>query len=114
MRDRPPRCSVPSAGRWIATLLFGLAVAAVVWLWRRLDHILTQGLQRRIREIGIESLTLIRAERIAEVLRSGLRILRAAVLLAIVFVYCGFVLGQFPRTRRLSDDMVGLMLRPVQ
>jgi small-conductance mechanosensitive channel len=64
--------------------------------------------------MGRQPFTLVGAERIAGALHSGLGVLRGIVLLAITLVYLGFVFAQFPWTRRLSEDLVELVFRPLQ
>jgi len=97
----------------VATLAYAVAIVVVAWVWRRAHHVLMHRLQPRIHAIGLQSFTLMGAERIAGTLRSGLGALRAIVLLAITLVYLGFVFAQFPWTRGLSGNLVAFVLKPL-
>ena len=100
------------------TLLATLAVAAgivlLLWLWRRLDALLTRRVHARIHSVGIQSFELMRADTIWTALRNALLGLRTLVVLAGTFVYVGYVLSQWPRTRGFSRDLFGFVLRPLQ
>jgi small-conductance mechanosensitive channel len=97
-----------------ATFVFALGVAGVLWLARRANHLLTGWLRPHIRAIEFRSFTLMPAETIAGVLRSALGLLRALTVLTIALMYLGYVFAQFPWTRRLSQNLVGFVLRPLQ
>lgn len=98
----------------LATILLAIAILLVRWLRRRLDRVLTQRLQERIHTVGIQSLELMRAERIWAALQHAVLALQTVAILAIAFVYLGFVLARFPATRGVSRDMITFALGPVQ
>ena len=99
---------------FVGTLLLVAGVAALVWLWRRLDGLATRRLQTHIHSVGIQSFEVMRADRIWSALVAGLHGLRTVVLLATALVYVGYVLAQWPWTRGLSRDMVGFVLAPLE
>ena len=97
-----------------ASLVVALATAVIVWVWRSADRFLARRLRARIHSVGIQSFELMRAERIWAVTRSTVLALRTVVLMAISLMYVGYVLAQFPWTRRLSRNMVAFALWPLE
>ncbi|HVQ15357.1 MAG TPA: mechanosensitive ion channel domain-containing protein, partial [Vicinamibacterales bacterium] len=97
-----------------ATVVLVAAALAMFWFWRWFDRLLTSRLASRIQTVGIQSFEVMRAERIWSALRNALVALRTLTLLALVLVYVGFVLAQFPRTRGLSHGMLTFALGPLQ
>jgi small-conductance mechanosensitive channel len=97
-----------------ATVVLIGTTVLLFWFWRRFDRLLTKRLASRIQTVGIQSFEVMRAERIWSALQGTLAALRTVALLAIVLVYVGFVLAQFPRTRGLSRGMVAFALGPLQ
>ena len=97
-----------------ATLALALGIIAL-WLARRwIERLLTRRLQARIHTVGIQSFELMRAERIWGALHSALLTMQTVAVLAVVLVYLGFVLAQFPWTRGSSHGMAALALAPLQ
>ena len=98
----------------IATLTLVVIVVAVVAFFRWIDRVLNRRVAAKIQSVQIQSLELIRGERIRGVLRSILVAWRTIVLLAVALLYVGYVLAQFPWTRGLSQNMTSLALGPLQ
>ena len=96
-----------------ATILLVGAIVAIVWLSRRADRLLTRRLRSSIHSVEVQSLELMRAERIWAAARGVALALRTLVVVAAALMYVGFVLAQFPGTRGLSQNMVGFALRPL-
>ena len=97
-----------------ATLLLAIALVVLRWFWRAVDRFLKRRLQARIHTVEFQSFEVMRAERIWQALQSVLFVLRTIVLVGLGLVYLGFLLGQFPRTRGLSQNMLGFALGPLQ
>ena len=97
-----------------ATLVLAAIVALLLWLWRLFDRFLMQRLQARVHAVEIQSLELMRAERIWAALRGGLLAVRTLVFLAVALIYFGYVLAQFPWTRGMSQNMGDLALGPLK
>ena len=104
------RSALHSAG---ATLGAALAVALLVWLGRWLDRLLAQRVQKHIHSLAVQSFEFVRAERIGGALRGGVRALVGLAVLATVFAWLNFILGQFPWTRALSKGLLELVLGPL-
>ena len=98
----------------LATFVLLLAILASLVGAAWLNRLLTRRLESRIHSIGIQSFELMRAERIATVLRSSIAGLRGLALLGSVLVYLGYVLAQWPWTRGLSRQLVSFVLAPVR
>ena len=96
-----------------ATVAVAALIALLLWFWRRLDRFLIERLQARVHAVEIQSLELMRAERIWSALRGGMLAVRTVVLLAIVLLYFGYVLKQFPRTRGMSQNMGDIAVGPL-
>ena len=98
----------------VATIILAVTIAVLLWIWRRLDAVLTRRLQAHIHTVGIQSFEVMRADRIWAALRSGFIGVRTIVMLASALVYLGYVLALWPWTRGLSRDIVGFALGPLQ
>ena len=94
----------------VATVALALALVALIAFWRWVEGRLRQ----RLQSVQIQSLELIRRERIRGLLRNGILLFRTIGFLALALVYLGFVLSQFPWTRGMSQNMTAFALGPVQ
>ncbi len=97
-----------------ASLALLAAVVVLLWVWRRLDALLTRRLQARIHTVGIQSFEVMRADKIWAAVRNGLIGIRTLILFAGGLVYVGYVLAQWPWTRGFSRDLAGFVLGPLQ
>jgi small-conductance mechanosensitive channel len=97
-----------------ATTALVVAVAGILWLWRRLDALLERRLRERIRSLGIQSFQIVRGDQIWKALSRSLRFARALILLVILLVYLQFVLGLFPWTRPVASGVFDLVVGPLQ
>ena len=98
----------------IATLLFAIGIAALLWGWRRFNDLLTLRYQSRIQTVGIQSFEVMRADQIRVMLRSGLAAIKSLIMLAGALVYIAYVLRAWPATRGLSTSIVGFALAPLE
>ena len=98
----------------LGTLLLAAAIFAVSRVWRWVDGLISRRLARHIQSVQIQSLELIRRERIWDLVRSVLFAARTVVFLGLALIYIGFVLAQFPWTRGLSQNMAAFALGPLQ
>jgi small-conductance mechanosensitive channel len=98
----------------VATVVFGAAVVAFLWGWRRLDQLLTRRLKPYIHSIEVQSFTLMHGDRIARLLRSSLGVMRIVLAVSCILLYLGLVFAQFPATRQLSRNVGWMLFRPVQ
>jgi small-conductance mechanosensitive channel len=98
----------------VATLVFALGLALLLWCWRRLDAALTRRYQSRIHTVGIQSFEVMRADQIRAMLRSGITAIRTLLLLTGALVFLAYVLGAWPRTRGLAGSVLGFALAPLE
>ena len=98
----------------LGTLLLVAAIFAVNRVWRWVDGSVSRRLGRHIHSVQIQSLELIRRERIWDLVRSLLFAARSVIFFGMALVYIGFVLAQFPLTHGLSQNLVAFALGPLQ
>jgi small-conductance mechanosensitive channel len=98
----------------VATLLLVAAILASLKFTEWLNRRLVRRLQSRIQTIGIQSFELMRAERIVAGLRSIVSGVRAGAIAASLIIYAVYVLRQWPWTRRLSHNLLGFVIAPLQ
>jgi small-conductance mechanosensitive channel len=98
----------------LATVVLVAIILAVIVFFRWVDRALDRRLHAKIQSVQIQSLELIRGERIRGVLRSILVASRTIVVLTVALLYIGYVLAQFPWTRGLSQNMTSLALGPLK
>jgi small-conductance mechanosensitive channel len=96
-----------------ATVVLLLAVLLITWMWRRVDRFLAHRLALRIKTVGIQSFEVMRAEQIWSGVRGVLAGTRSFAILICVLVYAGYVLAQFPQTRRFALDAGSLITGPL-
>jgi small-conductance mechanosensitive channel len=98
----------------VATLVLGVGIWLVLWLWRRLDVMMIRRMERHVHTVGIQSFEVVHADQIRTALRNGVLGLRSVIILVGVLVYLGYLLAVWPSTRGLSRDIVGFALSPLQ
>jgi small-conductance mechanosensitive channel len=96
------------------TVVLVLGLVALGWLWRDLDSKLAARLERRLHELGAESLQAGTSRRAGGALRGALRAIRVVVVLAAVFVYLDAVLGLLPWTRPLHARVASWFVDPLR
>ena len=111
---RNERRLATGAGRAaILTLVLVLALWLIRFVVRRLDAFVARRYQRRLEGFKVGSLELVRAERVRGAVRAVLRTLRAALLLVLLYVYLQRVLGLFPWTRVVSNQLADWVVAPL-
>jgi len=97
----------------IATGIFLVAVLALFWVRSHVDAYLVARLDARIKSVETQSFKVMPADRIWEAVRNALKAVRLMLVVALLLVYVGYVLAQFPATRGLSSNMVTFALGPL-
>ncbi|MGE5835219.1 MAG: mechanosensitive ion channel family protein, partial [Acidobacteriota bacterium] len=95
---------------FVATIALALAFVVLFYFWRWVER----RLKHRLQSVQIQSLELIRRERLRTLVRNSVLLLRTIGFLALTLVYVGYVLRQFPWTRGLSRNMTAFALSPLQ
>lgn len=112
---RTPVRLVVAAGRAaLATAVLAALVALVLFVFRRLDGLVVGRFRRRIDALEARSYEILRAERIRGLIRGTLRTLRAAILLAAVYLYLQRTLGMFPWTRFVAVRLASWIVDPLR
>lgn len=104
------------AGAGIAALATALAVGAILllgFLLRRLDAILERRYRARIESLSEKLGDAMRVGPMLRAMQGSVRTLRIFAYVATALIWADVVLGQFPWTRWLSDDVAKLILGPV-
>src|SRR4051812_26873730 len=83
----------------VATLVLGLGIGLILWLWRRLDALMIRRMEQHVHTVGIQSFEVVRADQIRAALRNGVLGLRTVIILAGTLVYLGYLLSVWPSTR---------------
>lgn len=113
--DRQPEVIRAQAWRAVVrTVSLVIMLVAVVWGFRRLDSVLERRLKRRIDKLEAKSLRIIQAEHLWRLFRVLLKVLRAAIILVLIYVFVNFVLSLFPWTRHISRTLLHLILDPLK
>ena len=98
----------------LATALAALFVFAVRRLTRAVERRLEQRLaERALSVVTIRSFEVVRAERIRAGVHTGLRLVRAAALFLLVYLYFGYTLALLPWTRGAAVQLKAWMLAPL-
>jgi small-conductance mechanosensitive channel len=103
-----------AGGRTLAATALALAaIAALLWLFRRVRAALQRRLAAQVRSVAIQSFQIMRAERIMGAAQGVLGMLRALGILVVLFHYLDYVLNQFPWTRSAAKRLVDYVVGPL-
>jgi small-conductance mechanosensitive channel len=94
----------------VATVVLVLAVAVLWVVTRWLRRHLGQWIRSRVHATPMESLELVRGDRIAETSRQALHLLAGVIFIGLVFEYLSFTLSLFPGTRSLGINLSALLI----
>lgn len=97
----------------LATAITLAAAAVLVFLLRGTMRVFERRYHRHVESIEAGSFNLIRAQTIWQAARIVIKVLGAALLIAGAFVYLRFVLGLFPWTRGVSEQLLATLLGKV-
>jgi small-conductance mechanosensitive channel len=97
----------------VATVVFGVVLAALVWLIHRLRAVLQRRYGRHVASLEAQAFRLIAADQIWRALRLVLRAVLLGVVLLLGYLYLSFVLSRFPWTRGASERLLDVLLAPL-
>ena len=92
----------------LIALLFGL-----FWGFRRLNEFLERRGKRRMQELETRSKQLFKGEQFWSLLHGALRILRALIVLFLVYTFANFSLSLFPQTRYTAHTLFKFVAGPL-
>jgi small-conductance mechanosensitive channel len=113
-RARTPQ-AMRRAALWcgLATLLAAVLIFSVMRMTVWVDSKLEQRYRQRMHGLAIQSLELVRAERIWGLVRGALHMIRGALILVVAFLYLRYVLGNLPWTRGAAERLDDWILAPL-
>jgi small-conductance mechanosensitive channel len=97
----------------IATIALVLVLVLLRKLHRKLGTAILPRLQNRIHSIQIQSFEIIRSEHVRIWLSGALKFLRSFFILAVLYTYVQLVLGFFPQTRPIANQILDYVLVPL-
>jgi small-conductance mechanosensitive channel len=97
----------------IATFVFAVLVATVVWLRRKLDALLDSRYRQRIDALAAKSQDVVSITRVWNFLDAALRFARSATILVLALVYLQYVFERFPYTRPAARSVTGSVVGPL-
>jgi small-conductance mechanosensitive channel/ribosomal protein L31E len=109
--DRILRAAVYSA-LWTAAVIGILFL--LNFLYKKLSSWLESRYKKKIHTLKIQSLNIVRAERIWMILTGLMRTIRIILILLIIYLYLSLVLNSLPWTRYFGQRLSGYILSPIQ
>jgi small-conductance mechanosensitive channel len=101
----------------IYTVITTIVLAAILILMGKLKHKIEQRIDKRSKAwekgLKIQSQEIVRAEKISELLKGGLRGIRLILVLIFLYVYLQLVLGFFPLTHSIASQVLSYVLLPL-
>jgi small-conductance mechanosensitive channel len=97
-----------------ATALFALAVWLVVRTLRWFATSIESRYRERVQRVGIQSFSIFERDRIWMTWRNALLGFRFVAVAALAYAWAQHVLGLFPWTRHVSNEMLGYVLQPLR
>ena len=89
-------------------------LVAFLWIFRRLDKLIERSFKRRVKKIEAKSMRLVQSEQLWRVLRTLLSIIKALLILIVIYFFLTLVLNLFPWTRYISGRLLELVLNPLK
>jgi small-conductance mechanosensitive channel len=97
----------------VSVLVFGLYLGLRKG-FRGLDRVVARQLQTRLKALEAQSARFIRAQQLARLLRSLLKVIYALLVALTLYFYLNFVLGLYPWTRPFATWLFDLILSPLR
>ncbi len=99
------------------TFIATIVLIAILILMGKFKHKIDQRIEERFKGwkkgLQIQSVEIVRAEKINELLKGGLKGIRLILFLVFLYIYLQLVLGFFPLTRPIADQVFGYVLSPL-
>ena len=89
-------------------------LVVLLWLFRRLHKVIERNFKRRIKKLEAKSMRIVQSEQLWRVMHALLVILRAMLILLLIYYFLTLVLNLFPWTRYISGRLLELVLNPLQ
>ncbi|MFK7848523.1 MAG: mechanosensitive ion channel family protein [Rhodothermales bacterium] len=112
--DHKPAVLVKNALYALASTLVLMALLyGVFWGFRRLDLFLERRVKRYTQKLETQSKRIFRGEQLWGLLHGALRMLRALVVLFLIYGFANFTLSLFPQTRYVAHTLFQFMVTPL-
>jgi len=98
----------------VRTATLFVILVAFLWIFRRLDKLIERSFKRRAKKIEAKSMRLVQSEQLWRVLRTLLSIIKALLILIVIYFFLTLVLNLFPWTRYISGRLLELVLNPLK
>jgi small-conductance mechanosensitive channel len=99
------------------TILATIVLIAILALIGKIKHKIDQRIEERFKSwkegLQIKSVEIVRAEKINELLKAGVKGIRIVLVLVFIYIYLHLELGFFPATRSIADQILGYVLSPL-
>ena len=99
------------------TFVTTIILIAILILIGTIKHKIDQRVEERLKVsekgIQIKSIEIVRAEKINELLRVSIKGIRLILVLIFLYIYLQLVLGFFPATRSIANQILGYVLSPL-
>lgn len=104
---------VKSAHALVVIVLVGLLLFLVWRLASRQEAWVEKRYKARVQDLQIQSFQLVQAERLWQAVQGLVHGVRTLVTLLLILATCEYILGLFPWTRLLADQVLALLLAPL-
>ena len=108
-----PALERASVAAVVATLVFAVLAAAIIWLRRRLDSLLDSRYRQKIDSLAAKSHEVVSVTRVWKFLDAALRFIRSAIIVVLLLWYLQYVFGLFPHTRSAAKSVTGYVVAPL-
>ncbi len=112
--DREPktiRKNIIRALIWIAIL--GILLFGLFWSFKKTDQYLDSRFKRTVKTIEEKSKRILQARQIWTILQVVIRVVRAVLVLGLLYIFTNKVLGLFPWTRNASKILLSYVINPL-
>jgi len=97
----------------IATLILIIILIVIGKFKHKIDRRIDERFKVWKKGLKVQSLEIVRAERIGEVLKGGVKGIRVILVLVFLYIYLHLELGFFPSTRPIANRILGYILSPL-
>jgi small-conductance mechanosensitive channel len=98
----------------VRTAIVLVALALVIWLFRKLDKLLERSFKRRIRKLEAKSMRIVQSEQVWRVVRTIFILIKVVLVLFLVYFFITRVLELFPWTRYVGNQLLEMVIDPLQ
>lgn len=98
----------------IATVICSLLLLLVCRLFRMLHNLIETRYKERLHAIHIKTIEIVQVQRVRAIVDGAVKFFRLGIILVIAYTFIHVVLGFFPWTRSIADQILGFVLAPLK